>query len=214
MSRQLAVILERAGVLPPPEISVALAQAEQSKRPLREVILAQTKVSEETLAEAMSQQLRLPFMKLAATTINPEVVRTLDEALARKYVSLAVSKEDDDDQVMRSLLGETLVTLSSNPEVITAENGAEALAMVEQKSPDLIILDVMMPGQTGFDVCEQLRRNIRTAFIPILMLTLNVDEQSRTKAFMVGTDDYMNKPISIPELHVRVSRLLRRNYGL
>ena len=80
--------------------------------------------------------------------------------------------------------------------------------------PDLVILDVMMPGLTGFEVCERLRQDIRTAFIPILMLTANTDEQSRAKGFMVGTDDYMTKPISVPDLHARVSRLLRRTYGM
>jgi Rne/Rng family ribonuclease len=73
---------------------------------------------------------------------------------------------------------------------------------------------VMMPGMSGLEVCQKLRSNLPTAFIPILMLTGSVDEDSRTKGFLVGTDDYMGKPFSVPELHARVSRLLRRTYGI
>jgi two-component system sensor histidine kinase ChiS len=85
---------------------------------------------------------------------------------------------------------------------------------VESFRPDLVVLDVMMPGMTGFEVCQKLRSNLQTAFIPIMMLTGNTDEESRTKGFLVGTDDYMAKPFSVPELHARVLRLLRRTYGL
>ena len=80
--------------------------------------------------------------------------------------------------------------------------------------PDLLLLDVMMPEVDGFTVCQKLRENVRTTFIPIIMLTANPDEENRTKGFLVGTDDYMNKPFSVPELLARVSRLLRRTYGL
>jgi two-component system alkaline phosphatase synthesis response regulator PhoP len=77
-----------------------------------------------------------------------------------------------------------------------------------------VILDLNMPGMNGFEVCGKLRANIQTAFIPILMLSASTDEQSRSQGFLEGTDDYMGKPVSIPELHTRVTRLLRRTYGL
>jgi DNA-binding response OmpR family regulator len=115
---------------------------------------------------------------------------------------------------MRSLVATALELLPTKPVVVEANDGSEALSKVEGLNPDLVILDLMMPGLTGFDVCERLRKDLRTAFIPILMLTASTDEESRSKGFMVGTDDFMNKPISIPELHGRVTRLLRRTYGL
>ena len=99
-------------------------------------------------------------------------------------------------------------------EVFTASNGRQALDNVERFHPDLVLLDVMMPEVDGFTVCQKLRENVRTTFIPVLMLTANPDEESRTKAFLVGTDDYMNKPFSVPDLLARVNRLLRRTYGL
>lgn len=120
----------------------------------------------------------------------------------------------DDDDAIRKLVGKSLGQLPLPVEIYTASNGFEGLAAVESFRPDLVVLDVNMPGMTGFEVCQKLRSHIQTAFIPIVMLTGNTDEESRTKGFLVGTDDYMAKPFSVPELHARVMRLLRRTYGL
>jgi CheY-like chemotaxis protein len=120
----------------------------------------------------------------------------------------------DDDDAIRRLVSKSLQTLPVKPEVHTAAAGDEGLAVAQEMKPDLVVLDVKMPGLSGFEVCQKLRSNIQTAFIPILMLTGNTDEESRTQGFMVGTDDYMGKPFSVPELHERVTRLLRRTYGL
>jgi CheY-like chemotaxis protein len=120
----------------------------------------------------------------------------------------------DDDDAIRRLVTRTLQSLSVKPEVMSAADGKEGLQAAKKSKPDLVVLDIMMPGLSGFDVCQKLRSNIQTAFIPILMLTGNTDEESRTKGFMVGTDDYMAKPFSVPELHDRITRLLRRTYGL
>jgi type IV pilus assembly protein PilB len=120
----------------------------------------------------------------------------------------------DDDDAIRRLVTRTLQGLSVKPEVMSAADGKEGLQAAKKSKPDLVVLDIMMPGLSGFDVCQKLRSNIQTAFIPILMLTGNTDEESRTKGFMVGTDDYMAKPFSVRELHDRITRLLRRTYGL
>jgi two-component system phosphate regulon response regulator PhoB len=66
----------------------------------------------------------------------------------------------------------------------------------------------------GFGVCEQLRKDIRTAFLPVLMLTANGDQENRTKGYLIGTDDFMSKPFVVPEFLARVTRLLRRTYGV
>jgi DNA-binding response OmpR family regulator len=120
----------------------------------------------------------------------------------------------DDDIVVRTIVVQALEPLPFHPEMIQAANGPESLEAAENLKPDLVILDLNMPGMNGFEVCGKLRANIQTAFIPILMLSANTDEQSRSQGFLVGTDDYMGKPVSIPELHTRVTRLLRRTYGL
>ena len=120
----------------------------------------------------------------------------------------------DDDPSIQIVLRKSLEQLPYPSEIFTASDGREALEQVEEVRPDLILLDVMMPGVDGFTVCQKLRENVRTTFIPIIMLTANPDEENRTKGFLVGTDDYMNKPFSVPELLARVGRLLRRTYGL
>ncbi len=120
----------------------------------------------------------------------------------------------DDDPVSRRLAVKALQKLDLQPDIVEAVNGAEALAEVAARTPDLIVLDVMMPGMSGFEVCQKLRADLHTTFIPILMLTANTDEDSRTQGFVAGTDDYVGKPFSVLELHARVRRLLRRTYGL
>ena len=72
----------------------------------------------------------------------------------------------------------------------------------------------MRSDMDGITLCQKLREGFQTAFIPIMMLTASADEANRTKAYMVGTDDYVTKPFTIPDLNARVMRLLRRTYGL
>ncbi len=120
----------------------------------------------------------------------------------------------DDDDGIKVVVRKALSQLPMEVDVITASDGVEALEKMADDPADMLVLDVMMPRMDGFTVCEKLREGLRTAFVPILMLTANADESNRTKGYMVGTDDYMNKPFNVPELNARVTRLLRRTYGL
>jgi DNA-binding response OmpR family regulator len=94
--------------------------------------------------------------------------------------------------------------------VALARTGEEALRLVEEHAPDLAILDVRLPGMSGFDLCRELRR---TMTIPILMLTARVEEIDKVLGLELGADDYMTKPFSVRELVSRVRALLRRAYG-
>ena len=120
----------------------------------------------------------------------------------------------DDDEGTRKVIQKALSRLPLEIDILTASDGEEALATIEKQPPDLVISDVMMPRMDGFTLCQRLREDIRTAFLPIMMLTANADEESRTKGFLMGTDDYVHKPFAVPELNARVMRLLRRTYGL
>jgi len=120
----------------------------------------------------------------------------------------------DDDQGISTLIRKALEQLPMDVEVFAASDGIAALEAIELHGADLVILDVNMPRMDGFAVCDRLRKDIRTAFLPILMLTANSDQNNRTKGFLVGTDDYMSKPFVMPDLVARVTRLLRRTYGL
>ena len=94
-------------------------------------------------------------------------------------------------------------------DVVTASDGAEALKKATQQSPDLIVLDVMLPEVDGLEVCKVLRRDPKSAGIPILMLTAKAAELDRVLGLELGADDYVTKPFSPRELVLRVKRLLR-----
>jgi two-component system phosphate regulon response regulator PhoB len=94
--------------------------------------------------------------------------------------------------------------------VRTAESGAEALQAVSHERPDLVILDLMLPGFSGYDILAELRRREATAEVPVIVLTARRDEEDRVKGLELGADDYVTKPFSPRELVLRVAAVLRR----
>jgi two-component system alkaline phosphatase synthesis response regulator PhoP len=90
----------------------------------------------------------------------------------------------------------------------TAGDGREALAVAAREAPDLILLDIMMPGLSGWDVCRELRG--RGIDVPIIMLTARAEEGDRVRGLELGADDYITKPFSLRELLARVRAVLRR----
>ena len=92
----------------------------------------------------------------------------------------------------------------------TAANGGEALAAVRVGAPDLIVLDIMLPGMDGLEVCRRLRADTSAATVPIIMLTAKADEVDRVVGLELGADDYVAKPFSPKELIARVRAVLRR----
>ena len=96
-------------------------------------------------------------------------------------------------------------------EVIRATDGQQALEMIEDHHPDLVILDWMMPGMSGIDVCRTLRGRPETRLLPIILLSARGEEGDRTLGLDIGADDYISKPFSPRELISRVKALLRRS---
>src|SRR5258708_27613446 len=94
-------------------------------------------------------------------------------------------------------------------EVVAAADGVDALKKARSLTPNLIILDLMLPGLDGLEVCKLLRRDQSTASIPIIMLTAKAAEMDRVLGLELGADDYVTKPFSPRELVLRVKRLLR-----
>jgi len=93
---------------------------------------------------------------------------------------------------------------------VIAKDGVSGLEQARIASPDLILLDLMLPGMSGIDVCKTLKTNERTAFIPVIMLTAKGEEIDRVVGFEVGADDYIVKPFSTRELLLRIKAVLRR----
>jgi two-component system alkaline phosphatase synthesis response regulator PhoP len=98
-----------------------------------------------------------------------------------------------------------LILVRAGFEVLEAKDGYEALSEVQKHVPDLIILDIMMPGMDGYAVCQALRLNEPTASLPIIMLSARADAESVNKGIRVGATKYMTKPVTPDELtrHVR-----------
>ncbi|MCA1908649.1 MAG: phosphate regulon transcriptional regulator PhoB [Magnetospirillum sp.] len=94
--------------------------------------------------------------------------------------------------------------------VCEAGDGEEALTLVAERKPDLVVLDWMLPSLSGIEVCRQLRRKPATRELPIIMLTARGEEGDKIRGLNTGADDYMTKPFSLPELMARVRAMLRR----
>jgi two-component system phosphate regulon response regulator PhoB len=95
-------------------------------------------------------------------------------------------------------------------QVTLAGDGEEALLQVDERLPDIVVLDWMLPKVSGIEVCRRLRARPETRNLPILMLTARGEESDRVRGLDTGADDYMVKPFSMPELHARIGALLRR----
>jgi two-component system phosphate regulon response regulator PhoB len=95
-------------------------------------------------------------------------------------------------------------------EIVRTADGDEALILAEERTPDLVILDWMIEGVSGIEVCRRLRRRASTAQVPIIMLTARGEESDRIRGLETGADDYVTKPFSPRELLARVGAVLRR----
>jgi DNA-binding response OmpR family regulator len=91
--------------------------------------------------------------------------------------------------------------------VLVAGDGSQAIETAARERPDLVVLDLMLPGMDGLEVCKQLQRD---RWVPVLMLTARTEEADKVAGFAVGADDYLTKPFSLRELVVRVRAILRR----
>lgn len=121
---------------------------------------------------------------------------------------MAVILVVDDEELIQELLKFNLE--KEGYQVITADDGPKGLKIVEEKRPDLVVLDIMLPGMNGLEVCSQLRRNPKFSDLPVIMLTAKGEEIDKVLGLEIGADDYITKPFSPRELLARIRARLRR----
>ena len=125
-------------------------------------------------------------------------------ALPARYTILVV----DDDRNLRNIIGTNLELAGYG--VIAVSDGAAALRALDDAVPDLVVLDVMMPGMDGFEVCRRIRRHPTAAHVPIVLLTARADTGDTVSGFEAGADDYIAKPFSPQEMIARIRAKIRR----
>jgi len=137
--------------------------------------------------------------------VNLRIGLNLHRATLGRYVSYLLLADDNEE--MRLMLRDLF--RSAGHEVDLVEDGHAVLASIQDREPDLVILDHAMPGMNGFEVCRRVKTNPFTARIPVLMLTAQSTVESKVEGFAAGADDYLAKPFDPRELRARVQALLR-----
>jgi PleD family two-component response regulator len=118
----------------------------------------------------------------------------------------------EDDQDISKML--RIYFESQGYEVLVSENGGEALDVARKKLPSVAVLDIQLPDIDGYEVCRQLRSNLRTSHIPIIFLTQKDERSDRIAGLELGADDYITKPFDIEELRLRVQNAMKRAHDI
>jgi len=130
-------------------------------------------------------------------------LKTADQITGNK---IRVLVADDDNNIV-TIIQDSL--LPDQFEILKAINGKEALGVVFAEKPDILILDIMMPGMDGYRVCEEIKKNTSTQNIPIIILSAKTSVEDKIKAMEMGIDDYMVKPFDPRELKARIKMAMK-----
>jgi signal transduction histidine kinase/DNA-binding response OmpR family regulator/ligand-binding sensor domain-containing protein len=157
-----------------------------------------------------------PFIKPIPLEFEADVLsQSLDSENEQKIQREEILLFVDDDNNLRAYLKESF---RRNYKVITAKNAEKGMEKALKKNPTLIISDVMMPGMSGFELCQKIKTTPETSHIPIILLTAKDSEQHKIEGLVQGADDYISKPFSLIELKARINgiiqnrRLIHQNY--
>ena len=113
-----------------------------------------------------------------------------------------------DDSATTRLMCRSIIARNTNHAVICAQDGDQALNLISSEKPDLVLMDVMMPGMSGLEVCQQLRTQRETSMLPVVMLTFRTGEESVQQGFASGCTAYLKKPVQETELLQTLKRYL------
>ena len=141
-------------------------------------------------------------MKTEIKNIKPPATAT---ASSRGFVLVV-----DDEEQNRTLLRDSLE--ARGYEIAEAENGMQALEKVAERPPDVILLDLMMPKMDGFEVCRRIKKDLKTAHIPILIVTALSERKERLMGIAAGANDFLNKPIDIQDVILRVGNAVHAKH--
>jgi len=215
-------LLERERIIAQKELAILLGESLQLPllRRLRDAISAPESPASQTATRvAVSMLLEDALVKLdegatpalpsAAVASAPDpVANTSPRAASRSFRALVV----DDDPDLRRIVRGTLERSDLGLTVITAQDANEALALLQLEHPDVVILDVAMPGIDGFELCRRVRHDAHTKQMPIVILTAMGALENASKARAAGADEFMVKPVRREDLIGCVRRLIERAY--
>ena len=152
------------------------------------------------------------IQQLAGTRYDPEVVEVFLKVIQKDWKWNAHKKERllivDDEKYMQTLI--KLHMVNEGFEVITADNGAEAMTCIKKKKPDLILSDVMMPLMDGFTFCRMVTKNPKTRDVPFVFLSSCSNPDDRVQGLKLGAIDYISKPFDLEELSLKINTILKR----
>ncbi len=194
---RFTVRLPCARVEPKSEAPPRQAMEESSKADKQEVAVAGTVASEEWLANLYRRAELFP-----ALTPVQEAVRPVETTGAPNRPTALVA--DDEPDMLRFLKSQ----LSPHYNVLEAVDGQQAVEKAAQFIPEIVLLDMMMPEKDGLQACREIRERTSTRNIPIMLLTARADEETKLASLSAGANDFLSKPFSTTELHVRVKNLI------
>jgi signal transduction histidine kinase/CheY-like chemotaxis protein/ligand-binding sensor domain-containing protein len=181
---------------------IGLALVKELTELMRGSISVESKVGEGTTFTVL-----LPISKFSETapTEDAQEIAAPNEAIIASNDELPLLLVVEDNQELRAFIVESL---AHSWQVMEASNGGDAWQLIQQELPDIVISDVMMPGMSGYELCQLTKGDIRTAHINFIMLTAKTAQESKEKGLEAGADDYLTKPFHVNELELRIRNRL------
>lgn len=155
--------------------------------------------------EQIDEEAVLPVQKTIVTNEEDTSADTAESTSAEKVKAHTILVVEDNEELLQLMTR----LLHRDYNVLTAENGQEAVTVVENEEVDLIVTDVMMPVMDGIELCKYVKNNLEISHIPVILLTAKTKEEDRAEAYEVGADAFISKPFNLAVLHARIRNLLK-----